>query len=443
MTARPAIRARAAAAPAPSSPNPRGRPVWECPTTAPATFPILRLPPRRGHDGYLVYNAGQLAVFGGTSAGTPAFAGIVALLNQYLVSTGAQTAPGVGNINPRLYALAQSGRGAFHDVTSGDNIVNVTCGARTRNCVAGSYGYSAGQGYDQASGLGSIDAYNLVTAWSPTGVLRAGGRIRRPAVHRDLRRLHRLAHHHRHRNRRQRRHPYRERSRSPRATNRSASRRSAARGRPPPPASRSAPRNSRSAPIASWPVIAAIPRLNAATGTISHPGHRFFLRTAGDHRPGERRLLPPGLRSRNGAHHLRHEPRRHDLDRFHRAAPRDRCPESASPSAASNAPLYYVSPGQLNVQIPYETPVNQSSVLTVTNNGRSAIHLVHRRCRRTRRVHRFERRDRAVRHRGARRRVHAVPYRRGRRISGHSHRRGSLRRLLPSRSCRLPFRLPP
>ena len=37
-----------------------------------------------------------------------------------------------------------------------------------------------------------------------------------------------------------------------------------------------------------------------------------------------------------------------------------------------NAPLYYVSPGQLNVQIPYETPVNQPSVLTVTNNGRTA-----------------------------------------------------------------------
>jgi len=37
-----------------------------------------------------------------------------------------------------------------------------------------------------------------------------------------------------------------------------------------------------------------------------------------------------------------------------------------------NAPLYYVSPGQLNVQIPYETPVNQASVLTVTHNGRSA-----------------------------------------------------------------------
>src|ERR1019366_3000402 len=35
-----------------------------------------------------------------------------------------------------------------------------------------------------------------------------------------------------------------------------------------------------------------------------------------------------------------------------------------------NAPLYYVSPGQLNVQIPYETPLNQASIVAVNNNGR-------------------------------------------------------------------------
>jgi uncharacterized protein (TIGR03437 family) len=37
-----------------------------------------------------------------------------------------------------------------------------------------------------------------------------------------------------------------------------------------------------------------------------------------------------------------------------------------------NAPLYYISPGQLNVQIPYETPVNRPVILTVDNNGRTA-----------------------------------------------------------------------
>jgi uncharacterized protein (TIGR03437 family) len=35
------------------------------------------------------------------------------------------------------------------------------------------------------------------------------------------------------------------------------------------------------------------------------------------------------------------------------------------------APLWYVSPGQLNVQIPYETPINTSVTLTVSNNNQS------------------------------------------------------------------------
>ncbi len=33
------------------------------------------------------------------------------------------------------------------------------------------------------------------------------------------------------------------------------------------------------------------------------------------------------------------------------------------------APLYYVAPGQLNVQIPYEIAANSSAVLSVNNNG--------------------------------------------------------------------------
>jgi len=91
-------------------------------------------------------------------------AGIVALLNQYLVSTGAQSQPGLGNINPTLYRIAQSGAGAFHDVTGGNN--NVACAAGSPNCVNGTFGLSAGAGYDEATGLGSVDAYNLIHQWS-------------------------------------------------------------------------------------------------------------------------------------------------------------------------------------------------------------------------------------------------------------------------------------
>jgi uncharacterized protein (TIGR03437 family) len=106
---------------------------------------------------------GGLYLFGGTSASTPSMAGVVALLNQYLTSKSTLAKPGLGNINPALYRLAQPGNNIFHDVATGDNAVR--CALGTPNCVEGLVGYRAGPGYDLATGLGSIDAYNLVTQW--------------------------------------------------------------------------------------------------------------------------------------------------------------------------------------------------------------------------------------------------------------------------------------
>lgn len=103
---------------------------------------------------------------GGTSASTPAFAGIMALVNQLY---GPQ-----GQANTVLYPLAQQFPVAFHDVTVGSN--NAPCDPKlspTFECKAdatgGTYsigGWSAAPGYDMASGLGSVDAYQLVTNWS-------------------------------------------------------------------------------------------------------------------------------------------------------------------------------------------------------------------------------------------------------------------------------------
>jgi subtilase family serine protease len=101
-----------------------------------------------------------LDAVGGTSTGAPTFAGIVALINQ------ATSSASQGNINSALYTLATSTPSSFHDVTSGNNIV--PCTHPSTNCPATTpyqIGFNAGTGYDQASGLGSIDAYNLVTAW--------------------------------------------------------------------------------------------------------------------------------------------------------------------------------------------------------------------------------------------------------------------------------------
>jgi hypothetical protein len=80
-----------------------------------------------------------------------------------------QAKPGLGNINPKLYQLAQTTQGVFHDITSGDNII--PCKAGSPDCKTGSYGYRAGPGYDQATGLGSIDINNLFKSWTagPSG----------------------------------------------------------------------------------------------------------------------------------------------------------------------------------------------------------------------------------------------------------------------------------
>lgn len=111
--------------------------------------------------------------FTGTSAAAPVFAGVVVLLNQYLVQQGTISTPGLGNINPNLYRLAANTSNVFHDIVTGSNIV--PCNVGTPDCPTaggplgssqyGSYGYQAGPGYDQVTGLGSVDAYNLVTEW--------------------------------------------------------------------------------------------------------------------------------------------------------------------------------------------------------------------------------------------------------------------------------------
>jgi len=120
-----------------------------------------------GHDGYFtVSNCGAggsatLCSSGGTSAAAPSFAGMIAILNQYATAKGSPT--GQGNINPALYKLFTTTPNAFHDITSGNNIV--PCVVGTTDCTSGSYGYNAGPGYDPVTGLGSVDAYNLITQW--------------------------------------------------------------------------------------------------------------------------------------------------------------------------------------------------------------------------------------------------------------------------------------
>ena len=146
------------------------KPSWQTGPGVPADnarhVPDVSLAASPDQDGYLVVTGGGDFVYGGTSVSTPAFAGIATLLNQSLVQSGAQGSAGLGNMNPKLYSLAQTTTGVFHDTTAGDNIVTITCPRRSLGCVAGPVGFSAGSGYDQATGLGSVDTAALISAWN-------------------------------------------------------------------------------------------------------------------------------------------------------------------------------------------------------------------------------------------------------------------------------------
>ncbi|HEY4089814.1 MAG TPA: protease pro-enzyme activation domain-containing protein [Bryobacteraceae bacterium] len=150
-----------------------GKPSWQTGAGVPADgmrdVPDVAMPASPNHDGYMVYTSGVLSVYGGTSVGAPVVAGVAGLLNQYMVANGyqsTQSTPGQGSLNSRLYSLAATAPGAFHDVTVGNNI---TAACPQSTCAK--VGFTAGPGYDQTTGLGTLDVFNLVTAWPLTSTV--------------------------------------------------------------------------------------------------------------------------------------------------------------------------------------------------------------------------------------------------------------------------------
>jgi len=115
--------------------------------------------------GFRTGAGGDFTAVGGTSAAAPTFTAILTLINQFVGNPGTT---GLAPINPTLYSLAASTPSAFHDVTTGNNMVPCTTG--TPDCPAGTteIGFSAGVGYDQVTGLGSPDVTKLANAWAAT-----------------------------------------------------------------------------------------------------------------------------------------------------------------------------------------------------------------------------------------------------------------------------------
>jgi len=98
----------------------------------------------------IIYFEGSYTIVGGTSEASPLFAGIVAIADQVAGHS-------LGQLNPALYALGSGGPG-LPDITSGNNTVSFTQGGKSYTVK----GYTAGPGYDLASGLGTVDGANLV-----------------------------------------------------------------------------------------------------------------------------------------------------------------------------------------------------------------------------------------------------------------------------------------
>jgi hypothetical protein len=161
------------------------KPSWQTGVGVPAAnhryVPDIALNASPFHDAYLIcsqdyYNSagdsgvttcvngfrdssGDLAAIGGTSAAAPSFAGVLAIINQG--TKGSQ-----GNANTTLYTISPSHPTAFHDVTTGNNIVPCTQGSPSCPATAPfQFGYSAGTGYDEVTGLGSIDGNVLAGNW--------------------------------------------------------------------------------------------------------------------------------------------------------------------------------------------------------------------------------------------------------------------------------------
>jgi subtilase family serine protease len=122
--------------------------------------------------GFRDTNNQYLTTAGGTSFDGPIFAGMLALINQ---ATGKSLQ---GVINNTLYALAANSTTyakAFHDIASVGN----NCLAPSSVCGTGVEvtDYPSATGYDQASGLGSIDLYSLMQAWPGYGTVVPGPTI--------------------------------------------------------------------------------------------------------------------------------------------------------------------------------------------------------------------------------------------------------------------------
>ena len=92
-------------------------------------------------EGYMVLQNGLVSPVGGTSASTPAFSGMIGLLNDARIKSGKKQ---MGFLNPWIYKNTD----AFTDITKGNNAIG-------RGQFTLPYGFNCTQGWDPITGVGT------------------------------------------------------------------------------------------------------------------------------------------------------------------------------------------------------------------------------------------------------------------------------------------------
>jgi subtilase family serine protease len=100
----------------------------------------------------IIFQGGSWGLVGGTSWASPTFAGIVAVADQV-------AGHDLGDLNPLLYKLG-AGSAGLPDITRGNNTVSFSQGGKSYTVK----GYTAVEGYDLSSGLGTVNGAKLVAA---------------------------------------------------------------------------------------------------------------------------------------------------------------------------------------------------------------------------------------------------------------------------------------
>jgi hypothetical protein len=160
-------------------------PYWQTGTGVPASDPAASLTPLKnhryipdvslnaafGHDDYVlcygrVCHQSEFYGVGGTSASSPSFAGLMAIVNQYTGSIS-------GNPNPSLYSLFSLAPAVFHSLQGAGSAAPCTGGepgcSATSPSTTGTLplfsSVGAVPGYNLSTGWHSVDAFNMVSNW--------------------------------------------------------------------------------------------------------------------------------------------------------------------------------------------------------------------------------------------------------------------------------------